>query len=65
MREQASREFLAAHQGELLRYLDNATQALEDFRPHLTAEQMPNLDDKLSDLRRAKEQLLQGNLRLF
>lgn len=65
MRELANREFLAAHQGELLQCLDNATQVLEDFRPHLTAEQIPGLDSYLDGVRMMKERLLRGSFRPF
>lgn len=65
MRDQMRREFLAAHQGELLEFMDSALQTAEDLRTHLTPEQSPKLDHQLAGLQRAREELLKGNLRGF
>jgi uncharacterized UBP type Zn finger protein len=63
MVEQATREFAQSHQGELLDAIDDLVGVAEEFRPHLSPEQIPRLDETLATLQTRRTELLEGKLK--
>ena len=59
--KQLTREVVAERQGELLQCVDEAIQAFEVLRPHLTAEQARAFDFRFNQLQKIRERLLLGD----